>query len=77
MVTDFRFDSREEEQVSVNFVPVLRAYIANGYQQNQVLRGPVEGKCVFRCDLTRLGEDTTWLVSRNPAGAWSVTPFGR
>ncbi|KIL54706.1 hypothetical protein M378DRAFT_1052136 [Amanita muscaria Koide BX008] len=51
--------------VTAEFTPTLSAYIAEGYQENSVLRGAIATPAVWKRDLAALPETSNWKLERH------------
>ncbi|KAF9218333.1 hypothetical protein BS17DRAFT_809362 [Gyrodon lividus] len=53
--------------VTTNFTPLVRAYVAIGYQENQVLRTPFSQSAIWEQDLGALPPNTDWMLNYDRA----------
>jgi hypothetical protein len=63
--------------VTTKFTPILRAYVALDYRENQVVRTPFSQSAIWEQDLDGLPPDTDWMLHYDKAtGQWSITWVG-
>ncbi|KAG2747709.1 hypothetical protein P692DRAFT_20583026 [Suillus brevipes Sb2] len=64
---------RDGKHATVQFNPVLRAYIASDYQETAILRGPLDDRVLWSQDIAALSDSTTWNLTRDPStGRYSI-----
>jgi hypothetical protein len=48
--------------VTVEFIPVLKAYITSDYREGDILRGQVSSPVIFKENLGDLERTTNWIL---------------
>jgi hypothetical protein len=51
---------REDSNVTVQFIPKLRAYVTSSFQENEILKGEIHSPLVWEIDPSLLPETTRW-----------------
>jgi hypothetical protein len=65
---------RPGSSIGSQFVPVLRGYITNEYQEGQIIRSEISSPVVFSEDLAGLEQHSVWNLTYNPGtGGFAIT----
>ncbi|KIJ48187.1 hypothetical protein M422DRAFT_247959 [Sphaerobolus stellatus SS14] len=59
--------------VSAQFTPIARAYVATEYRQDDILKGPMKSTLLWEQNLEQLEEDTKLLLKDNPDGTYTLS----
>lgn len=71
----FYFKEVEDaSNITVEFAPILRAYITSDYKETAILQGAVDAPAIWEQNLAALSESTTWNLERDPTtGHYKIT----
>lgn len=73
-VTALRKYYRAGVKVTAQFIPKLRLYVVEDYQQNEILKNEIDRPFIWESDLSILDPSTTWDLTRDEAsGDYEVT----
>lgn len=54
------------ENATVEFAPILSAYIVMGYEQDKIIRSKIRSDVIWQENLAQLRTETYWLLQRSP-----------
>jgi hypothetical protein len=64
----------DASNITIEFTPILRAYITSDYKHTAILQGAIETPVIWEQNLAALSESTTWDLKRDPyTGHYKIT----
>ncbi|KAF8232867.1 hypothetical protein L208DRAFT_915782 [Tricholoma matsutake] len=65
--TALTYDVGRNSNITVEFSPVLSAYVTSNYRENEMIKGGIQSPVLWREDLGQLGSHTNWRLQRRPS----------